>query len=151
MKETIEIQYNSFADPAYVAAFQDTLTELLTEGGSQATVSSKKVKPFQLDGQQFRVTWSGAYQFQSPDGHFKFGNGLSVVVETTDLDFDTYVRMVAARSSALARAYRNALTDVWETSMKLAQANHDINGLSKIDYIRETLQAAVDAFPKEHC
>jgi hypothetical protein len=151
MKENIVICYNSFADPAHVAAFQDSLTELLAEEGSQASISSKKVRPFQLDGQQFRVVWHGAYQFQSPDGEYKFGAAdLTVKVETTDLDFDTYLKMVAARSRVLAKAYRGAMAEVLTLSMHLAKANHHLNGLSSIEYIRETLQAAVDAFPKEH-
>jgi hypothetical protein len=150
MKEHIAIQYNTFADPARVAAFRDTLTELLKEKNSNATVSCTKVPPFHLRGQQFRVTWEGSCKFESPDGKYKFEyDHPIVVVETCDLTFNTYEKLIGGRSQMLAMAYHKALNDILAMTVELGNNNHLTDSeVSASEYIRETLQAALQTLLK---
>ena len=143
MKENILIEYNSFADPAQVAAFRDTLTDELQQTGSDVTIAMQRVRPFHLGGQQFRVTWNGTYEFQSEDGLHSFSAGtLKVQVQTTDLNFETYQKLRAGRSQGLAIAYQKAM------KMILDVAANTESGAINSNVTRELLRAAVVAFPR---
>ncbi|QVD49110.1 hypothetical protein LUCX_40 [Xanthomonas phage vB_XciM_LucasX] len=150
MQESIRIQYNPFANPAAVDAFMDTLSEQLAAEGSAPTITSEKVGPFALDGQQFRVVWTGSYAFSSPDQYYNFGQSdLRVEVETTDLDFSTFEKFTAGRERAIKMAYREALRGVYNMSASLAEGHHTPT-LPKDAYIRNTLEEALAAFPNSN-
>ncbi len=149
MIETITIQHNAFASTAAVDAFKAILAELLAEEGSTPTIIVQKVKPFQLDGNQFRVVWLGGYSFTSPDEHFKFHeDNLRAEVEATDLDFDVYTKLVAARSRQLVMGYRNALRGVYNMTVDLnAGVSAYVPVMPVNEYVQKTLEAALTAFP----
>lgn len=150
MNETITIQHNAFADAAAVAAFKAILLELLAEEGSTPTIVTQKVGPFQLDGNQFRVVWLGGYSFQSPDSHYKFSEqALKVEVESIELDFDAYTKLVAGRSRAVTMGYRNALRGVYNMAVALNNGEHT-PVMPVNEYVQKTLEAAVNAFPNSN-
>lgn len=147
MNETITIQHNAFADAAAVAAFREILLEVLAAEGSTPTIVVQKVRPFQLDGNQFRVVWLGGYSFTSPDGFYNFSEqNLKVEVESIELDFDVYTKLEAGRSRALVRGYRNALRGIFNMATELNNGTH-VPTLPVNEYVQKTLEAAQSAFP----
>ncbi|WJJ55213.1 hypothetical protein [Xanthomonas phage RTH11] len=150
MNETITIQHNAFADAAAVAAFREILLEVLADEGSTPTVVVQKVGPFQLDGNQFRVVWMGGYSFASPDGFYTFSEqDLRVEVESIELDFDAYTKLVAGRSRAVVRGYRNALRGIFNMATALNNGAH-VPSTPVNEYVQLTLEAAVNAFPNSN-
>lgn len=151
MNESIVIQYTKFATSADVDGFIDVLEDTLSEQGSTPTVSHAMVSPFTLDGNQFRVVWTGSYSFKTPDEFYTFAEtDLRVEVEVQELNYNALMVLLGARARILAEAYRTSVRGIFNVATNVANGSYVPTGMSGEEYIRDTLEAALNAFPNSN-
>jgi hypothetical protein len=151
MQENIEIRYTKLASAVDVDGFKDVLLDTLEEQGSTPTASILQVNPYTLDGNNFRIVWTGSYSFQTPDGYRTFSeSGLRVEVEVKELDYNALMVFLGARSKVMAEAYRDSVRGIHNLAADIAAGSYGGNVPNDAEYIRDTLEAALNEFPNSN-
>lgn len=150
MQENITISHLRNVNAADLSGFTDVLEDALSEQGSSPTVLHATATPAALNGAAVRIEWTGNYQFASPDQAYNFGEELTAVIVAEQLDHNALARLMAARSHAVTKGYRNALRGILNVSTYLKDGTYVPQGMSGEQYLEETLTAAVDAFPNSN-
>lgn len=148
MQESISISHFRNVPAADLSGFKDVLADALSEQGSAPVITSATAMPSQLGGGAVRIVWTGSYSFQSPDGYYTFSeSNITVEVVAEQLDHNALTRLLALRSHAIVKAYRNALRGIFNMSVNLKNGTYAPQGMTGVEYLSETLDRAVQAFP----
>lgn len=152
MNESIVISFTKLANPVDVDGFIDVLSDTLSEQGSTPAITAGQVSPYSLDGNQFRVVWTGSYSFTTPDGFYTFSEtDLRVEVEVHELNYNALMVLLGARARLISEAYRSSLRGIFNVATNVANGSYvPSNNMDGSEYIRDTLEAALAAFPNSN-